>query len=125
MKTRTKWLVGGLVALAIVLTAIGTGSNQTSVSSQSIAALPQATVIQYTELPAPQQTTVQPTQQTQLSNENYYVNSSGNVVHSPAYSANGTVPAGATAQCVDGTYSFSQHRRGTCSHHGGVVEWLQ
>lgn len=33
-------------------------------------------------------------------------------------------PAGATALCADGTYSFSQHRRGTCSHHGGVSRWL-
>lgn len=33
-------------------------------------------------------------------------------------------PAGATALCRDGTYSFSQHRRGTCSHHGGVEKWL-
>ena len=29
----------------------------------------------------------------------------------------------ATAQCDDGTYSFSQHRSGTCSHHGGVGQW--
>jgi hypothetical protein len=33
-------------------------------------------------------------------------------------------PAGATAKCNDGTYSFSQHRKGTCSGHGGVAEWL-
>jgi hypothetical protein len=33
-------------------------------------------------------------------------------------------PAGATAQCSDGSYSFSQSRRGTCSHHGGVGTWL-
>lgn len=33
-------------------------------------------------------------------------------------------PPGATAQCKDGTYSFSQHRGGTCSHHGGVSRWL-
>jgi serine/threonine-protein kinase len=33
-------------------------------------------------------------------------------------------PAGATAICNDGTYSYSQHRRGTCSHHGGVRVWL-
>ncbi len=57
-----------------------------------------------------------------LSNNNYYTNSAGNEVHSPAYS-NG-VPAGATAICGDGTYSFSQSRRGTCSHHGGVSQWL-
>ncbi|WP_329299424.1 DUF3761 domain-containing protein [Streptomyces sp. NBC_00659] len=23
--------------------------------------------------------------------------------------------------CGDGTYSYSAHRRGTCSHHGGVA----
>src|SRR5947207_10880315 len=33
-------------------------------------------------------------------------------------------PAGATAHCNDGTYSYSQHRSGTCSHHGGVAQWL-
>lgn len=33
-------------------------------------------------------------------------------------------PAGATAQCRDGSYSFSASRRGTCSHHGGVAQWL-
>jgi hypothetical protein len=33
-------------------------------------------------------------------------------------------PPGATARCRDGTYSYSKHRRGTCSHHGGVAEWL-
>lgn len=57
-----------------------------------------------------------------LSNDNYYTNTSGNQVHSPAYS--NSVPAGATAICGDGTYSFSESRRGTCSHHGGVSQWL-
>ncbi|KAA2266180.1 DUF3761 domain-containing protein [Solihabitans fulvus] len=33
-------------------------------------------------------------------------------------------PAGATARCRDGEYSFSQHRSGTCSGHGGVAQWL-
>lgn len=54
---------------------------------------------------------------------NHYTNSRGNVVQSPThYNA---PPAGATAQCRDGSYSFSQSRRGTCSHHGGVAKWLQ
>ncbi len=57
-----------------------------------------------------------------LSNDNHYTNTYGNEVHSPAYS--NTTPVGASAQCKDGTYSFSQSRRGTCSHHGGVAEWL-
>lgn len=33
-------------------------------------------------------------------------------------------PIGASALCKDGTYSYSQNRRGTCSHHGGVKNWL-
>lgn len=33
-------------------------------------------------------------------------------------------PSGASAICKDGTYSYSQHRRGTCSGHGGVSVWL-
>jgi hypothetical protein len=33
-------------------------------------------------------------------------------------------PHGATALCRDGTYSFSKHRAGTCSGHGGVKRWL-
>jgi hypothetical protein len=28
-----------------------------------------------------------------------------------------------TAICNDGTPSYSQHRSGTCSHHGGVKQW--
>jgi hypothetical protein len=58
-----------------------------------------------------------------LSNDKHYTNSDGQSVHSPAYS-NGSPPVGATAFCNDGTYSFSQHRQGTCSHHGGVKKWL-
>ena len=28
-----------------------------------------------------------------------------------------------SAECFDGTYSYSQHHEGTCSHHGGVQYW--
>jgi hypothetical protein len=66
--------------------------------------------------------TNQTIQNNNLSNNNYYTNTSGSSVHSPAYSNN--IPVGASAQCRDGTYSFSQSRRGTCSHHGGVSNWL-
>jgi hypothetical protein len=33
-------------------------------------------------------------------------------------------PPGATALCRDGTYSYSLHHSGSCSHHGGVAAWL-
>lgn len=52
----------------------------------------------------------------------YYTNSAGQRVQSPTYYS--SAPRGATARCVDGTYSFSRNRRGTCSHHGGVAQWL-
>jgi hypothetical protein len=41
-----------------------------------------------------------------------------------ASAAISAAPPGATALCRDGTYSFSQTRSGTCSHHGGVATWL-
>jgi hypothetical protein len=53
-----------------------------------------------------------------------YVNSRGEWVPSPVRTPDGRAPAGASAHCRDGTYSFSRSRRGTCSHHGGVAEWL-
>ena len=60
----------------------------------------------------------------QLVEHGSYVNKAGNTVHSPAHTKDGAIPQGASAKCSDGTYSFSQSRRGTCSHHGGVSQWL-
>jgi hypothetical protein len=56
-----------------------------------------------------------------LSRHDCYINADGNLVHRPAkdYSK----PQSDTALCRDGTYSFSQHHDGTCSHHGGVQRW--
>lgn len=53
----------------------------------------------------------------------YYTNSKGEKVHRPV-AAKEVIPAGASAQCKDNTFSFSKTRRGTCSHHGGVKKWL-
>jgi len=49
----------------------------------------------------------------------YYLNVTGHCVHSPS-----AYPAGATARCRDGAYSYSLHASGTCSHHGGVARWI-
>src|SRR5271154_6267817 len=59
-----------------------------------------------------------------LDRHGHYSNVDGNPVHQPANSLNGSIPAGASAQCRDGDYSFSQHPSGTCSKHGGVARWL-
>lgn len=62
--------------------------------------------------------------ESELDSHRHYVNKDGQSIHSPAKSTSGAIPAGASAQCRDGTYSFSRHRSGTCSRHGGVGQWL-
>jgi len=62
-------------------------------------------------------------QRNDLSNDHYYTNNRGDTVHTPAYDLDNDIPLGATARCGDGTYSFSESHRGTCSHHGGVSTW--
>lgn len=55
-------------------------------------------------------------------NPDYYRSADGYLIHrptkedSPGY---GTV----TADCRDGTHSYSRHQRGTCNGHGGVSAW--
>jgi hypothetical protein len=68
--------------------------------------------------PSPQQQKSQP----KCTDNGTYQNSKGETVKRPENCT--TPPEGATAQCRDGSYSFSQSRRGTCSHHGGVAKWL-
>jgi hypothetical protein len=126
---------GFFTILLFTLTGITTPANQTRGSVEGkIVTIPPSTptpTIVPTDTPTPTIKIVTPTptpivyetsSNSGLSNDNYYTNSAGNEVHSPAYSD--SVPAGASAICGDGTYSFSQHRSGTCSHHGGVSEWL-
>jgi hypothetical protein len=77
--------------------------------------------------PTPMPVAVAPAPDSQLQGSglcaaDYYRNSSGNCVHRPEQAP--ARPAGATPKCSDGAYSFSQHRQGTCSGHGGVAQWL-
>jgi hypothetical protein len=52
--------------------------------------------------------------------DHHYVNSSGDVAHSPSC---GEEREKRAAECRDGSVSFSEHHRGTCSYHGGVAHW--
>ena len=56
-----------------------------------------------------------------LTNHGCYLNRDRQSTHRPSMSADGVAPMGATAQCADGAYSFSRHRSGTCSSHGGAA----
>ncbi|WP_431237802.1 DUF3761 domain-containing protein [Mycolicibacterium aichiense] len=53
-----------------------------------------------------------------------YQNSDGQCIPDPSAGGGGGAPSGATAMCRDGDYSYSTHRTGTCSGHGGVSQWL-
>ncbi len=89
-----------------------TGRTQVS-DSVTTPAVPQ--IVEQGTYVAPVSTYTPPTS----SSGDSYTNSNGNTVESP--DGNTT---GATARCVDGTYSHSQHHSGTCSGHGGVATWL-
>ncbi len=43
----------------------------------------------------------------------------------PAMASMTAQPAGATAQCKDGSWSQSKTHSGSCSHHGGVARFLK
>jgi Protein of unknown function (DUF3761) len=57
-----------------------------------------------------------------LTTHNCYLNSDHQPTHRPSASVDDVMPAGASAKCADGKYSFSRHRSGTCSSHGGVAQ---
>jgi hypothetical protein len=116
MKFVKKWLaITALSLLALSSSSLFSQSQQTQTNSSS-----QQTSSSTTQKPSSgtQQNADQKTTKTHT-----YTNSSGQRVQSPTKSS--SVPAEATAQCRDGSYSFSQNHRGTCSHHGGVAKWLK
>lgn len=115
------FLIPAIVALGFIgLMSLGDDSTPTPVVENVRSATSQTQQYFPTAPTPPAQKTS--SSESNLSNNNYYQNVDGNQIHSPAYSD--SIPAGASAQCRDGTYSFSQHRSGTCSHHGGVASWL-
>jgi Protein of unknown function (DUF3761) len=130
-----KWLVASL-GFFIVLIVIGLSSQDQTSQNNSINSNTQSQVkgdtvnapshvapflINQQSDNTPQQTTQAPAP---TPAPKYYINSSGNTVQSPTKTQDNSIPAGATARCRDSSYSFSQHRSGTCSHHGGVAQWL-
>lgn len=106
-----RW-VAGIAAVVLAFSIFGSSSPE---PSQDPDPTPAATV----ELrePTPSTSTYRPTSCVQG-----YLNVDGDCVSGPVSAP--APPPGATAQCRNGKYSFSQNRRGTCSHHGGVARWL-
>jgi len=100
-----KRLLFAAILCATTASAFATGQSATTSNQQSAAQTDQASANALIEAGS-------------------YTNRYGVEVHRPAHTVSDQAPAGASAQCRDGSYSFSQSRRGTCSHHGGVSRWL-
>jgi hypothetical protein len=94
-------------------------TSEAPATPQAVAPAPQTTVAKPKTTAAKPKTTAQAAPKPAECGADYYRNSDGNCVHRPSDN-----PSGATALCKDGTYSYSQHRSGTCSGHGGVRTWL-
>lgn len=115
----------GLFVLFILFSS--SGSKQTKKPDQTInPVVNEASIFPIIEkttdvISQPKNVEIPVTQDSSLSNNNYYINVDGDTVHAPAFSD--SIPDDASARCRDGSYSFSRNRRGTCSHHGGVSEW--
>ncbi|WP_433566808.1 DUF3761 domain-containing protein [Nocardia sp. CA-151230] len=94
------------------------------VSPQPLTGIPGSTVAPLAAAPPTVDSPVSPVAPgaTGTCGGDFYINTDGVCVHRPEQAA--APPAGATAQCTDGTYSFSRTRSGTCSKHGGVARWL-
>lgn len=112
---KKRYLIPLSIVCFLFILSLGNSSNQNAVESIPPSVNKTPSFEQW------QETSNNSSSQSELSNDNYYTNSRGNQVHSPAYS--NSIPSEATAKCSDGTYSFSQSRQGTCSHHGGVSRW--
>jgi Protein of unknown function (DUF3761) len=118
-KVITCFAIVALFFLSVAL--FNRSTNQTAVQGASTE-IPTATpTLLPTDTPAPTATPsptafISPTQPT--------IPASQPPTQAQVVQTDSSSPAGATAKCADGTYSFSQHRSGTCSHHGGVAEWL-
>ena len=126
-----------LAAVVLALFLIGSGCETGTTSFNGVNSRPLQQPISITPQPAPalapapaQAPATVRIPSTETANTNtqpiapngFYKNVDNVVVPSPYIAP--SAPVGATAQCRDGSYSFSQHRSGTCSHHGGVAEWF-
>jgi len=132
---RARYIVPAVVGIALLY---GAGASQTAPSQSQVAsvaqtvsqvpetsALPTVTPLSETSVsPVSPPTVASSTKSTAPTKPTYYTNVDGNKVPSPTHTPDNSIPTGASAQCRDGSYSFSQHHSGTCSHHGGVARWL-
>ena len=126
MKITNKVLLGIATIFGIAVFTNAISSSSTSTNTPTVVSVTPE-VVQTTEVVittpsiTPLPFTLSPTPMA-VCGYGYYINVDGNCIKDPVQS--NMIPQGASAQCRDESYSFSQHRQGTCSHHGGVAEWL-
>lgn len=129
-----RWFAAAIFALGVISVSASPSPSDSAATNSSLPETVVATPVDSPSLPvtspshapvpsfSPEQHVSSPSPQAGNQLGDTYKNVDNNDVQRPIYSDE--APAGTTARCRDGTYSFSQNRRGTCSHHGGVAEWL-
>jgi predicted component of type VI protein secretion system len=105
------------LAAFVVPTTTTTPSTTTTTTTTTVPPPPPTPAPTAPPAPAPTQS-VAPAPPQQSCANGSYINSDGQTVCSPSSN-----PAGATARCNDGTYSYATHHQGACSSHGGVAEF--
>lgn len=94
-----------------------TTTTATVTASPSAAPTPTITVTAASTVTVTATATITADSATQPPDGSSWGGSAGGYTTDPGY--------GPTALCNDGTYSYSAHHRGTCSHHGGVAVWYR
>ena len=121
MKSSSKWVLAlGSLAFVALAASVSNSPATAQVAATQTAAAPAAQAAPPPQWQAKPYAVAAPVPQPAPNGT--YTNVDGYRVPSHYYAP--TAPAGASAQCRDGSYSFSLHRQGTCSHHGGVSQWL-
>ena len=121
-KKKRYLILGGIISIFVVVVSIADSQPNYQPQVQGIQNSNLQTIPNSDSTVIPKVNNLTPAPQPSSDQNTTYKNIDGNIIPTPKYF--NSVPAGATAKCRDGTYSFSQHRRGTCSHHGGVAQWL-
>ncbi|MBP9762339.1 DUF3761 domain-containing protein [Patescibacteria group bacterium] len=110
----------GLVLLATLSSIFSPFQVSAATQVKVIPVKPVQTIIKPTSTKAANPKAV-PVKPSPVAPRGTYTNVNGNKIRRPYVAP--ITPAGASAQCRDNTFSFSQNRRGTCSGHGGVMMW--
>lgn len=124
---RWLWLVAAVLVVLIVVGALGDKSKNTATtaptSTTTTAPVTTGTSGTTATTRAPTTTIKVPTTTARAPTATTTPPTTAPTTTFPPTTVASGPPAGATALCNDGTYSYSATHSGSCSHHGGVAQF--